>query len=135
MKESVLLVYHMDQARAQALMAVSKAFGIRMVPVGESEGKVPLGLLAGADDPMKIIRESALRSGKPGKVPAIDEEMIVMAGFPEQTFDGFLSALREAGLMIGLKAVLTDVNRCWSGEMLQTELKAERSAILAAKRN
>ncbi len=133
MNEAVLLIYHMDEARTAALKAVAETFGIRTVSVGDAEGSVPLGLLARAGDPMKIIRESALRSGRNGKTAAMDEEMIVMAGFQEQTFRSFLSALKEAGLMIGLKAVLTDENRFWSGEMLQTELKAERSAIQAMK--
>ena len=41
----------------------------------------------------------------------------------------FLSTLREQGLVIALKAIETDENRYWNGEMLQDELKKERESF------
>ncbi|HCE73476.1 MAG TPA: hypothetical protein DEP67_03050, partial [Lachnospiraceae bacterium] len=59
----------------------------------------------------------------------IDEEMIIMAGFDDALLTSFLSTLREQGLVIALKAIETDENRYWNGEMLQDELKKERESF------
>lgn len=132
MKEAVLLVYHMLPARSVSLSALCRTFGIRLVTVSDGEGKIPIGLLAQAGDPLNILNGSAQRM-RSEMGPGIDEEMIVMAGFGEKLFSQFLSALRETGLRIDLKAVLTDENIYWSGEMLQEELKKEREAYRKAK--
>jgi len=134
MNEATLLIYHMNPAREAMLSALCRAHKIKPVHIPDSQGKVPIGLLTGAADPMKVIYESGLRLSKQTAGQLIDEEMIVMADFSESLFLSFLNELRQVSLRIDLKAVMTDENRYWNGEMLQKELKKERAAFLSARK-
>ena len=119
-----LLIYHMEEARIQALEGLCEALGIQPVRVDETSHQAPVGLLTGTADPRKLMSSAA------AQVPSapIDEEMIVMSDFTEKQFHALLDTLRESAFRIGLKAVETPVNMYWTGEMLQTELKNERQA-------
>lgn len=129
MNQPTLLIYHMTPQRMAALSAICVSMKVKPVAVSETETKVPIGLLTGSEEPMKVIREAEKRSGISIAGKGIDEEMIIMAGFHEKLFGTFLSMLRQNGLLIGLKAVETEENRYWNGEMLQEELKKERKAF------
>ena len=129
MEQPVLLIYHMDPSRQTALAAVCEALNIRARLADDSEGKVPIGLLTGSDNPLRVIKEAEKRTGKGTKEYSIDEEMIIMSGFDENLLSSFLRTIREQGLAVGLKAVETVENRYWNGEMLQDELKKEREAF------
>ena len=126
MESPVLLIYHMQQPRQSALEAVCAAMKIRSVIVSDGDGRVPVGLLTRSENPIRVIREAERRGAHEG---VIDEEMIIMAGFDDALLTSFLSTLREQGLVIALKAIETDENRYWNGEMLQEELKKERASF------
>ena len=126
MESPVLLIYHMQQPRQAALEAVCAAMKIRPVIVSDGDGRVPVGLLTRSENPIRVIREAERRGTLEG---VIDEEMIIMAGFDDALLTSFLSTLREQGLVIALKAIETDENRYWNGEMLQDELKKERESF------
>ena len=126
MESPVLLIYHMQQPRQAALEAVCAAMKIRSVIVSDGDGRVPVGLLSRSENPIRVIREAERRGTFEG---VIDEEMIIMAGFDDALLTSFLSTLREQGLVIALKAIETDENRYWNGEMLQDELKKERESF------
>ena len=126
MESPVLLIYHMQQPRQAALEAVCAAMKIRPVIVSDGDGRVPVGLLTRSENPIRVIREAERRGFHEGM---IDEEMIIMAGFDDALLTSFLSTLREQGLVIALKAIETDENRYWNGEMLQDELKKERESF------
>ena len=126
MESPVLLIYHMQQPRQAALETVCAAMKIRPVIVSDGDGRVPVGLLTRSENPIRVIRE-AERRGAHERV--IDEEMIIMAGFDDALLTSFLSTLRGQGLLIALKAIETDENRYWNGEMLQEELKKERASF------
>ena len=126
MESPVLLIYHMQQPRQAALEAVCAAMKIRPVIVSDRDGRVPVGLLTRSENPIRVIREAERRGVYEG---IIDEEMIIMAGFDDALLTSFLSTLREQGLVIALKAIETDENRYWNGEMLQDELKKERESF------
>jgi hypothetical protein len=126
MESPVLLIYHMQQPRQAALEAVCAAMKIRPVIVSDGDGRVPVGLLTRSENPIRVIREAERREAHEG---VIDEEMIIMAGFDDALLTSFLSTLREQGLLIALKAIETDENRYWNGEMLQEELKKERESF------
>ncbi|HCI85044.1 MAG TPA: hypothetical protein DHV79_10915 [Lachnospiraceae bacterium] len=126
MESPVLLIYHMQQPRQAALEAVCAAMKIRSVIVSDGDGRVPVGLLTRSENPIRVIREAERRGTFEG---VIDEEMIIMAGFDDALLTSFLSTLREQGLVIALKAIETDENRYWNGEMLQDELKKERESF------
>ena len=126
MESPVLLIYHMQQPRQAALEAVCAAMKIRPVIVSDGDGRVPVGLLTRSENPIRVIREAERLGAFEG---VIDEEMIIMAGFDDALLTSFLSTLREQGLVIALKAIETDENRYWNGEMLQDELKKERESF------
>ncbi len=130
---TVLLTYHMDKLRAQAVGEICRALDISAVPVDESSHRAPIGLLSGHAD-LKRVYAAASDMNVQEEIPPIDEEMIVMSGFTKSQFDSLLDALREMGLRVGLKAVETETNQLWNGEMLQMELKSEREAFLKSKR-
>lgn len=129
MREPVVLIYHMAPQRQAVLSGLCASMRIRPVTVPDSEGKVPIGLLTGQEDPVEVIREAQKRTERVAKAGAIREEMIVMAGFDDNLFSSFLRRIRENGLAVSLKAVQTRENRFWNGEVLQEELKKERSAF------
>ena len=68
-------------------------------------------------------------------VPAVqvEEEMLVLAFLPEATMDKLLRALRESGLTVRLKAVLTPTNMHWNCGQLYRELRGEAAAFAARK--
>lgn len=128
MPGAAVLIYHMEAWRQAALERLCLMMGIRAVPVPESMARCAIGVLSGVPD-----RALDLPYVK-GPAP-IDEEMIVMAGFTEDLFNAFLAELRKRALRIELKAVQTETNLKWSGEMLQAELKREREVFRKMERN
>ena len=60
---------------------------------------------------------------------ALTEEMLVMADLVDPLFDTFLSALRQNGSAVSLKAVLTPINAGWSPCMLFGHIVKERMEI------
>jgi hypothetical protein len=120
MPGAVVLIYHMAAQRQAALQGLCFSMGIRALPVPDWMARCSIGALSGVPDHAQDLSELV-------KGPAaIDEEMIVMAGFTEDLFNSFLAELRDMSLRIELKAVQTETNLKWSGEMLQAELKRER---------
>ena len=56
-------------------------------------------------------------------------EFMLLCGVPSDTLQGFLAASREAGAVVGCKAVLTDANRIWPLGRLISEVAAEHAAM------
>ncbi len=59
----------------------------------------------------------------------IEEEMLIMGGFAGKKLDGLLAALREDGLTVSLKAVVTEHNVGWTLAALYAEIAAERAEM------
>ncbi len=126
MTQATVLIYHMNGNRLRQLESVCRRMNIRPLEIEPGMGTAPIGLLSGMLDPLKLMSAGG-PSGREIRGPQpIDEEMIVMAGFNEKLFNSFLDRLKENGVRVSLKAVQTDTNLYWSGEMLQAELKRER---------
>ena len=102
------------------------SMGIRAAAVDRGMERAPVGLLSGLVNPVKLAQGASGRMKEIRGPQAIDEEMIVMAGFTEALFNDFLDRMKRIPLQIDLKAVQTETNLYWSGEMLQAELKRER---------
>ena len=66
---------------------------------------------------------------KNGFAPGPAAPMLVLAGLSEERLDLLLAALRQAGLRIPFKAVLTETNRDWLPGELFAHLAAERAAM------
>ena len=126
MADATVLIYHMSEERMRMLKELCVSMGIRAAAVDRGMERAPVGLLSGLVNPVKLTQGASGRMKEIRGPQAIDEEMIVMAGFTEALFNDFLDRMKRIPLQIDLKAVQTETNLYWSGEMLQAELKRER---------
>ena len=53
------------------------------------------------------------------------EEMLLMADFPDKLVDRFLAGMKAKGITVSRKAVLTPVNAAWNSQRLFDELSRE----------
>ncbi|MCR5089536.1 MAG: DUF3783 domain-containing protein [Oscillospiraceae bacterium] len=67
--------------------------------------------------------------------PVFGDEMMLMAGLASQAFHALLDTLRENGMPVRLKAVVTEHNRGWTAERLHRELLAEAQAMEKQKKS
>ena len=126
MADATVLIYHMSEERMRMLKELCVSMGIRAAAVDRGMERAPVGLLSGLVNPVKLAQGASGRMNEIRGPQEIDEEMIVMAGFTEALFNDFLDRMKRIPLQIDLKAVQTETNLYWSGEMLQAELKRER---------
>ena len=126
MADATVLIYHMSEVRMRMLKELCVSMGIRTAAVDRGMERAPVGLLSGQVNPVKLAQGASGRMKEIKGPQEIDEEMIVMAGFTEALFNDFLDRMKRISLQIDLKAVQTETNLYWSGEMLQAELKRER---------
>ena len=120
MKPPVLLTYNLHGERAAKIRMAAMRFRVRLRAVEKREYARPLGEL--------------VESGPDGdwNGEAFDEEMLVMAHFPNPLLQAFLQGMRRAGVRpVALKAVLTPTNAAWDSNALHAELCKEREAISA----
>ena len=126
MADATVLIYHMSEERMRMLKELCVSMGIRAAAVDRGMERATVGLLSGLVNPVKLTQGASGRMKEIRGPQEIDEEMIVMAGFTEALFNDFLDRMKRIPLQIDLKAVQTETNLYWSGEMLQAELKRER---------
>jgi|GEM_PF-233465 len=110
-----------SEAKLRALSAVLSAQEIAPRPVSPRELGQTVGALAGLDAPAAIPEGFAPRRA--------DTECLVLCGLDPAALDRLLAALREAGLSVPYKAVLTPVSRGWRLDDLIGELAAEHEAV------
>ena len=65
-----------------------------------------------------------------GPAPAV-EEFVLLCGLSDAQVDEFLARSREAGCVVGPKALLTKVNRAWSFAQLIEAVAVEHAANAA----
>lgn len=119
MKQPVLLCYNLEKEKYGKVRLVAMRFKIRMRPVSREEYGQPLAALCGGEGD----------AASPGAEP-FQDEMLVMAYFPQTLVMQFLQALRKTGAApAALKAVLTPANAGWSSTALHGELCKERQAL------
>ena len=119
MKQPVLLCYNLEKEKAAKIRLAAMRFRIRVRPVSTEEYERPLNELCSV--------EALPQTDAFG---AFQDEMLVMAYFPQALVMQFLQALRKAGVApVALKAVLTPTNAGWSSVALHTELCKEREAF------
>lgn len=102
-----------------AAREILAALGIAVTEVASYQLLQPVGVLAGFDG-----EAAQLYFGR-----APHQPVLVMAGFSSAQLDGLLAALRHAGVVIPLKAVLTEHNRNWSMLALIEELQREHATM------
>lgn len=85
-------------------------------------------------DPVDDCRAIGELAGIPGIKPQpslitqLDAPMMVLC-MPQGRLDGFLTALRGAGVQAPFKAMLTPTNQNWTAPALLAELKREQAAF------
>lgn len=67
--------------------------------------------------------------------PPLAESCIVLSGLTEQRLSRVLGALREAGLGISYKVVITEENRNWAYGALMQQVKTEQEEEKTAAEN
>lgn len=119
MPQPILLTYHLPAKRAAKVRVIAMRMGVRVKAVEKWEYLSPVGSFTGDC--------GSFDSFYDGK--GFDDEMLVMAHFPQSLFTRFLQELRAACLTVPLKCVLTETNRGWNSLELHEQLAAERDAI------
>ena len=119
MPQPILLTYHLPAKRAAKVRVIAMRMGVRVKAVEKWEYLSPVGSFTGDC--------GSFDSFYDGK--GFDDEMLVMAHFPQSLFTRFLQELRAACLTVPLKCVLTETNRGWNSLELHEQLTAERDAI------
>ena len=122
-----------DASRARVLL-----YGLPKETPADSAAReilAALGVAATEVAPYQLLQQVGVLAGYEGEEAQLyfgrapQEPVLVMAGFSSAQLDGLLAALRRAGIVIPLKAVLTEHNRSWSLLALIEELQREHAAM------
>ena len=123
---ALVLLFHIPEAKKRKIRLCAARQGVAVREVAEEAFSLPLGQIAGLEG-----FEAAQSAIEP-----FDEEMLVMAFFPEALMHRFLDGFRQAGLpSVRLKAVLTETNSRWNAGVLRGELLKEEAAFRAMKKS
>ena len=120
-----LLIFCMKEPKRGLLSSLCRRLHIRDTVCAKEMETAPLGMLCGAQD----WNDPLLRVPQ-GDFPPLSEEMILIAGFPEELLERFLRESRKNGCSVSLKAVLTPHNAVWNARMLQDHMKQERDEVM-----
>lgn len=121
MKKTILL-YNFNDEDFRTLKLTFLPLKFSAVKVSIDEYNQPVGFLAGDKD---ILRADDQYSGE-----QFDGRLIVICGALDGDLDKILTVLRKNQSAKGaIKAVLTSVNRNWSGQKLYEEVKAEHQLM------
>ena len=145
----VLLYNFRNEARRKKLKALLFRLALPSREVEPEEQGYPLGTLLGASDaahgepaapettpgepaaPETTPGEPADPGAAPGEEEAepFHEEMLVMHGLAPRQFHGLVDGLRQQGVLVPLKAVVTPHNIQWTSARLHRELRLEHAAM------
>lgn len=120
MAEPLLLIYNPSPDALVKLRALCDALRIRCRLVKPEEYALPIGALAGI--PAAASAANAPQAG-------FDETMLVICHMLSDQLDALLAGLRQFGVRVALKAVLTPSNIAWSSRQLRDELAREHAAM------
>ena len=123
---TVLLYNFTDRDRLMKLKFLLYKLGITGREVAAAELEAPIGALLGLAG-----YETAGNYAGPG----FAEEMLVMHALSKPQFSALLDGLRQAGVTVSLKAVVTDTNAAWDSLRLHRELSAEHAAMSRMKKS
>ena len=120
MAQPTLLTYNLNPEAAAALKRLCDGLNIRCRAVAPSEYALPVGALAG----IPVSKAPAAPSGQ-----GFDDAMLVICFMLSDQLDALLAAMRQAGVRVPLKAVLTPTNVAWSSARLRDELAREHEQM------
>lgn len=113
-----VLSYNIGDERAEALSAVTVASGMKHIIIPLDKAGESVGYLAGF----------AGFSPNDSGITA-HGECVIFSGIEGKRLDGVLKAMRAAGIVIPLKAVVTAHNQSQSVQWLIEELSKEHEAM------
>lgn len=117
------LLYNLEGDAGAPLRALCGKLGILWKDVAPADYGRPLGELAGlTGDPAPAASGAAIRA-------PFREPMLVMVNLLRPQFDALLAGMREQGISIPLKAVLTPTSVRWDSYQLHDELAREDEAM------
>jgi hypothetical protein len=116
MEKSKILCYNVDESTVALLKALASRLKISVVSVPFEDFSKPVAVVA----------SGISTKNNPLTVPSFTEGMAVFVSVPDTMLDVLLSAMKERGIKIPLKAVLTPYNAVWDANTLYNELCAER---------
>lgn len=119
MEKSKILCYNVDEATLKALASLSSKLKISVIKVPYTDFGKPIAAVA----------TGVSAENNPLTVSSIPESMAVFVSVPDTLLDVLLSAMREKGIKISLKAVLTPYNAVWDANTLYNELCRERKEM------
>lgn len=79
--------------------------------------------------PEKEQGEPEAPESAPGEAEPFHEEMLMMHGLNSRQFHGLVDGLRQQGVIVPLKAVVTPHNIQWTSARLHRELRLEHAAM------
>ncbi len=121
--------FNLTREKEAALRKICSRQGIKFKVVPPEEFHLPLNVLfgfvpKGATSPKEEGQET-----KEKEAPLFQEEMLLMYQLNGSAMDKFLRSLRQEGVTIPLKAVLTPTNSTWFPQDLLQELQKEHEAM------
>ena len=118
----VILTFQLQKEKEDAIAAICKSRGIKLLEIPVKDYNQKLGYLAGVKG---FSRDKAVYDGTP-----FPTEMLVFSGMDSEQVDVFLVEYKKTGLpAVGLKAVMTPHNVFWTADALFRELMKEHRTL------
>lgn len=125
-KEMILYYTPGDKPHAPILRGVAVQMGIKIKNLTPERCIQRIGYLVR----MEGIEKREVSANFQKYAPAMDEEMLVLAGFTEERLDELLANLKKAGVpKINLKAIVTETNAQWTVYQLYEQLREEHAQM------
>ena len=119
-----VLSYNLDNERSEILSRVTEALGMKHSKIPADKAGESVGFLAGF---------AGFSSN--GSSITDDGECVIFAGIANNRLNVILKAMRAEGLVIPLKAVVTEHNQSHTLKWLIEELTKEHEAMKSATEN
>ena len=116
----VLLYNFADEKRRRAVKSLLFRFSIPCREVPAEDQYRPLGA---------VLELEEFEAEAEGEENSFGDEMLVMHDLSRRQFNGLLDGMKQAGVQVPLKAVVTSHNLGWSGARLHRELRTEHEAM------
>lgn len=113
------LHYGLPEDKRHGLCAVLEEMGIAHAQILPEQLGQPVGLLAGIGG----------KAAAPYTGEAPNEQLLLLSNLERAELNRLLDSLRDAGVSIPLKAIVTKHNKTWSVIALLEELGREREAV------
>lgn len=119
----MILVYGMKKEKEAEVKDLAKSLGHEIRTVEQRLYGESLGYVAGI---------TGFKRGISGEMQKpLGNEMMVFSGFAREDLDPFLNGMKERGIGVALKAMLTPYNIHWNSRQLYEELVKEHKTLRA----